>query len=304
MLKRGTARFMGVLLLLALSCSCAPIRSEKPVRARLDDTKVVAVADPASMTYRSPWLPSGQVTLVDGVFRESAAPGSTAELVVRLSGRPAFGTIDGKDMGVVILVTQAGGTGSFYDLALLNRAANGWANSDMVQLGDRVAIQDLAIRNNVVVVTMATHGPQDPLCCPTLRVERRFAVQGGKLVAAGKTALAPPPGIVGPVWQWVQTIYSNDSKTAPAKPESYTVQFGVDGTVNVKADCNRKGGRYSGKGQQIAIEITQSTMAACPEDSLEDTFVRDLLGGANWFLKDGDLYIDLKFDSGTMRLKK
>jgi heat shock protein HslJ len=152
---------------------------------------------------------------------------------------------------------------------------------------------------------MTTQGPQDPMCCPTLRVERRFAVQGDKLVAAGETpVVVPATGLVGPVWQWVQTLYNNDTQAMPSRPESYTVQFGADGTVDVRADCNRKGGRYSGQDRQIAIEITHSTMAACPDDSLEGPFVRDLTAGAVWFLKDGDLYIDLKYDTGTMRLKK
>jgi hypothetical protein len=45
-------------------------------------------------------------------------------------------------------------------------------------------------------------------------------------------------------------------------------------------------------------------MAACPEGSLEDEFVRGLTAAAIYFIKDGDLYIDLKYDSGTMRFSK
>jgi heat shock protein HslJ len=42
-------------------------------------------------------------------------------------------------------------------------------------------------------------------------------------------------------------------------------------------------------------------MAACPEGSLGDTFVSQLGGAAIYFFQEGDLYIDLMFDSGTMR---
>jgi hypothetical protein len=45
-------------------------------------------------------------------------------------------------------------------------------------------------------------------------------------------------------------------------------------------------------------------MAMCPEGSLEERFVRDLAGAAGWFLKDGDLYVDLKYDTGTMRFAR
>ena len=42
-------------------------------------------------------------------------------------------------------------------------------------------------------------------------------------------------------------------------------------------------------------------MAACPEDSLEDELVRGLTAAAIYFIKDNDLYIDLIYDTGTMR---
>ena len=112
--------------------------------------------------------------------------------------------------------------------------------------------------------------------------------------------------ITGSVWQWVQTRYNDDRKAAPADPKNYTVQFREDGTLNVKADCNQKGGTYAASMEErrLSIEITHSTMAACPERSLEDEFVRGLTAAAIFFIKDGDLYIDMKYDSGTMRFSK
>ena len=113
-------------------------------------------------------------------------------------------------------------------------------------------------------------------------------------------------GITGPVWQWTQTLYNDDRTVVPADPENYTVQFQEDGTMTVKADCNVKGGTVSiTRGEKsISIEITQSTMAACPEGSLEDEFVKGLSAAAIYFIQNGDLYIDLKYDSGTMRFLK
>lgn len=110
--------------------------------------------------------------------------------------------------------------------------------------------------------------------------------------------------ITGTAWQWVETLYGDDRRAAPADPKKYTVQFREDGTLQVKADCNMKGGKYSSDGKLLSIEITHSTMAACPEGSLEDEFVRTLSASAIYFLKDGDLYIDLKYDAGTMRFSR
>jgi heat shock protein HslJ len=108
---------------------------------------------------------------------------------------------------------------------------------------------------------------------------------------------------VGPVWQWTQTLFNDDRKVVPENPENYTVQFKEEGAISVKADCNAKGGTYSiPRGEKsISIEITRSTMAFCPEGSLEDEFVKGLSAAAIYFIQNGDLYIDLKYDSGTMR---
>ena len=38
-----------------------------------------------------------------------------------------------------------------------------------------------------------------------------------------------------------------------------------------------------------------------PEESLGDRFAAQLAGAATYFIREGDLYLDLKYDSGTMR---
>ncbi len=257
--------------------------------------------DLGSMTFLSKWLPAGKLTLSGGEHRESAAPDSASEIMVKLSDKKEFGVINGRQSGAVVLMTDLGGSGTFYDLALLSKEAEGWVNRDISFLGDRVKVHTIEIKNNEIVVSMTTHGPGDPMCCPTLEVKKRFTVQEDRLVPVAESNKEEDSRIIGTVWQWVQTLYNNDSKNVPAKPENYTIQFLEDGKINVKADCNLKGGVYSTDGKRISIEITHSTMAACEEGSLEEPFVRDLTGGFIFFFKDGDLYIDLKYDTGTMK---
>jgi heat shock protein HslJ len=112
--------------------------------------------------------------------------------------------------------------------------------------------------------------------------------------------------VVGPVWQWTQTLHNDDRKATPDNPENYTVQFLEDGTISVKADFNQKGGTYSisAVGKKISIEISHSTMAACPEVSFEGEFVKGLVASELFFIKNGDLYMDLKYDTGTMRFSQ
>jgi heat shock protein HslJ len=110
--------------------------------------------------------------------------------------------------------------------------------------------------------------------------------------------------VVGTVWQWVQTLYSDGKKFVPSEPGRFTLKFQGKGTLDVKADCNLKGGRYALEENRLTLEITHSTMAACEEGSLENQFVRDLTAAAQIFMQDGDLYIELKYDSGTMKFSR
>jgi heat shock protein HslJ len=111
-------------------------------------------------------------------------------------------------------------------------------------------------------------------------------------------------GITGIVWKWRQSLYNNDQRAAPDDPSRYTIVFQPDGSLNIRVDCNRAGGKYSLQKSALTIEVTHSTRAACPPDSLEQTFLKNLNAAAIYFMRDGQLYIDLKYDSGTMKFAK
>lgn len=42
---------------------------------------------------------------------------------------------------------------------------------------------------------------------------------------------------------------------------------------------------------------------ACPPDSLDRSFTRDLWRVASFFTEDGNLYLELPYDSGTMKFR-
>lgn len=257
--------------------------------------------DPASMTYRLRSLPAGPVALTGGAYRAPATPGSASEVTVTLTDKQAFGTVQGRDAAAVILVVSLGGTGSFYELALITKGAHGWENSDTILIGDRVKVRSLAIRNDDISVALTTPGPKDPLCCPTWEVTKTYLVQNGRLMPPAEGGPATVLSVKGTTWQWVRTRYNNDTTAVPAKPENYTIRFLDNGGIEIKADCNLKSGTYSLEGKALSIAVQRATMAICEPGSLNEQFTRDLLAGAVLFMKDGDLFIDLKYDSGTMR---
>ena len=125
-----------------------------------------------------------------------------------------------------------------------------------------------------------------------------FVVMQSACIAGGTPEEADISGVV---WKWQQTGYNNDQQAIPPEPSSYTIEFMPDGKVHVRADCNQVGGTYSLQGKSLAIELTHSTRAMCPPDSLDEAFKKDLGAAAIYFFKGDFLYLDLKYDSGTMR---
>jgi heat shock protein HslJ len=157
------------------------------ILARFKMKRVEPARSLESMTFLSMWFPAGKVTLSHGEYREPAATGSASEKTVKLTGKSVFGFVGGRETGAVVLVTEPGGSGTFYDLALLMKEGKGWTNIDTVLLGDRVKVHSVEIENDDIVVSMTIHGPHDPMCCPTREVKRRFAVRGNRLFpVAGK----------------------------------------------------------------------------------------------------------------------
>lgn len=70
---------------------------------------------------------------------------------------------------MAVLGWSGGGSGYFESLiAVINKEGNITASAGF-ELGDRVNINSIKIKNRVITVDMLTQGPNDPRCCPTER---------------------------------------------------------------------------------------------------------------------------------------
>ena len=122
--------------------------------------------------------------------------------------------------------------------------------------------------------------------------------------AADASEATPPPEMVDVTWEWVSLTTPVEQVNADA-PERYTLQFQRDGRVALRADCNRGHGTYSvGADRQIALGPIALTRAACPPGSLGDRFAREVGRATSYFMRDGDLYLELPADSGTLRFRR
>jgi para-nitrobenzyl esterase len=110
--------------------------------------------------------------------------------------------------------------------------------------------------------------------------------------------------IGGIFWKWQRTAYNNDTLVEPPDPSRYTILLMPEGHLSVKLDCNAGGGRYTLDGSSLTLEVTHTTMAACPPGSLAEKFGKDLAAARIAFMRDGDLYLDLMYDTGTMKFAR
>ena len=108
--------------------------------------------------------------------------------------------------------------------------------------------------------------------------------------------------IVGTTWQWEafqDTAEVNDLTVS--NPENYTLTLNDDGTASIKADCNQVIWSYTLDGSQLTFDTTgPSTLAMCPEDSLDQLFLGYLGNTATYVIEDGKLYLNLFADAGNM----
>jgi putative lipoprotein len=118
-------------------------------------------------------------------------------------------------------------------------------------------------------------------------------------------AEAPAEGeadqLTGIVWTWTEFTDPVQGTLPIETPEQYTVEFLEDGTAAIKADCNTGSGSYVAEAGSLDITVGAVTLALCDADSLSDQFLQYLDAAAIYFFEEGDLFMDLPVDSGTLR---
>ncbi|WP_204137345.1 META domain-containing protein [Halomicronema sp. CCY15110] len=122
------------------------------------------------------------------------------------------------------------------------------------------------------------------------------------IAACESRIAADPSGLTGTTWE-LQQIQLNDGQVFTADPpQNYTLEFTASGEVFVQADCNRSIGSYTlGQDNRLGITLGPTTLAACPPDSISNDYLRFIDAANSFFFMDGELFIELKFDSGSMR---
>lgn len=134
--------------------------------------------------YQSEFPASKQAKLTDGVYQEEIVPGAASKLTLKLLDQYATGDLNGDGVAdaAVVLAANMGGSGTFVYLAAVLDDRGMPKHIASASLGDRVQIKSVSIDAGQIVLDMVTHGPNDPICCPTQQVTRKFKLQSDTLV--------------------------------------------------------------------------------------------------------------------------
>jgi hypothetical protein len=130
-------------------------------------------------TYSSVDAETGTVRLSGGKYESRSA-----HVWVTMLDAVATGDLDGdrRPEAVVVLATNTGGSGVFHSMHVVRDQGGRPADVANAELGDRIELKSLAVESGRVVVDMVTHGPSDPMCCPTMRVTQTYEFRGDGLV--------------------------------------------------------------------------------------------------------------------------
>jgi hypothetical protein len=178
-------------LLVALACESRPPASGGHApEAAWPDSALLA------LTYPAPVLPAGRVTLSAGAWEgDSLAWGRQSAHIVLTARGDVAGR--GQRDAAVVLFTDPGATGRFFDLIPVLGGHPGPRAGAATSLGDRVRPESVWVTGDRVHLKLVAHDTADGLCCPTRREERRYRLMGDSLALERADLierLPPDPG--------------------------------------------------------------------------------------------------------------
>lgn len=139
------------------------------------------VFNPLSVTYS---VEGQSVTLIDGKLEVEAAPVSASKIVTMVFGEPVAGDLNGdrKADAAIILTQNSGGSGTFYYVVAALSDGNGAKGTNAVLLGDRIAPQNIEIKNGQIIANYADRKLGEPMtAAPSVGVSKYLVYDGTEL---------------------------------------------------------------------------------------------------------------------------
>jgi heat shock protein HslJ len=115
---------------------------------------------------------------------------------------------------------------------------------------------------------------------------------------------AGPGSIAGTSWRLVQIVSMDDTTYTPDDPALYTLEFGTDGSMRVRADCNSGTGSYTSESaSQLKFGVIAATQAECAPGSLHDRYMAEFQWVRSYTMKDRHLFLATMADGSIIEFE-
>jgi hypothetical protein len=182
-------------ILTACSPASTPTTAPEAAQTQAPAAGTTYTVDPQNATYL---IDSKEVTLVNGVSEQEAAPGSATKIVTKYFGNAVDLDLnsDGlKDSGF-LLTQDGGGSGTFFYVAAAINNSGTTKGTNAIFLGDRIAPQSTNVDPNNPAQFIANYlerKASDPMSAqPSVAVSRTFKLENGTLVEVGTPPTQTP----------------------------------------------------------------------------------------------------------------
>ena len=133
----------------------------------------------------------------------------------------------------------------------------------------------------------------------TAWMDERTIASWNALARARSASTSQAAGLAGTSWQLVKFEGSDDTVRTPDDRAKYTIDFGADGRLAARVDCNRGRGTWkSGGPSRIELGPLALTRAKCASGSLHDQIVKQWGNIRSYVIRDGHLFLALMADGG------
>jgi heat shock protein HslJ len=110
-----------------------------------------------------------------------------------------------------------------------------------------------------------------------------------------------PSDLEGGTWRLQSMALDGADAFVPEDRSRFTIEFGADGNLGVRADCNVCGGSYTLSGGRMTVGPMACTLVACPTNRGQE-FATLIQGTTSVELEDGEL--EIESDGGTLELTR
>jgi heat shock protein HslJ len=106
----------------------------------------------------------------------------------------------------------------------------------------------------------------------------------------------------GSSWKLQSLTRADSTVTTIGEPDRFTLAFGDNNRLSLRADCNNAFGGYSANGNSLSVGPLASTKAYCSSAPLDDEYLRAISGESTITVTSTTLTI--ASSRGTLQFRK